>query len=84
MRATMNYKIINKFRKEEITHIAFDMVDKETKTFYGFAQNLKWGSMCDVARVSVKGSDDVFEKALALYERGVNMFECGNGIVVIE
>lgn len=81
---TMKYKFVGECRGKSISHISFDMVNRETKTFYGVAHYIGWLSMDDIGRVVINGTDDAFDKALALYERGINMFGAKNGIVVIE
>lgn len=66
-----------------ITHISFDRVDIEKKVFYGVAHYLDWANMKDLGRIVANGTDDEFEKAYQMYQRGVNMFEVfGNQIII--
>ena len=85
MNNVMNFKIVGElYSKSPITHIAFDMVDEKEHIFYGQAFNYDWGGNGYICRVVVTGADEVFNKALSLYKRGVNMFNVGVGIVIIE
>ena len=79
----LKYKFVDNVCGKSISHISFDMVDEDTKTFYGVAHYIGL-SMKDIGRISAKGSDKAFEKALAFYRRGVNMFSAKDGIVVIQ
>ena len=81
---TFTFKANDNYKGQTITNIDFDMVDRKTKTFYGNAYFINWANMKHLGRVVVKGTDDAFNKALSLYERGVNLFKCGNEVVVIE
>lgn len=80
---TLKYKFVSECCGKSISHISFDMVDRKTKTFYGVAHHIGL-CMHDIGRVVINGTDDAFDKALALYERGVNMFGASDGIVVID
>ena len=84
MKDILKFKVVGKpLNNLPITHISFDIVNESNKTFGGVAHSIEM-CMHDVCRVIVSGDDDVFNKALSLYKRGVNMFNVGAGIVVIE
>ena len=79
----LKYKFVGNVCGKSISHISFDMVDEDTKTFYGVAHYI---GLCmeDIGRITAKGTDEAFDKALAFYKRGVNMFSAKDGIIVIQ
>jgi hypothetical protein len=68
-----------------VTHISFDMVNENTKTFYGIAHFINHFNMKDVGRIeTIEMTDDDFNKINGLYQRGVNMFSANDNYIFIK
>lgn len=78
----MRYKFIGDRRTNNVTHVAFDIVDEVKKRFYGVAYCVGYLRMDWVGRVVTTSNED-FEEALRLYKKGCNMFGVENEIIRI-
>lgn len=59
----------NIHKKPMITHIDFDMVNIERKTFYGSAYFLDWANMNNLGRIVAKCDDADFEKHIVYIKK---------------
>lgn len=68
-----------------VTHIAFDMVNESTKTFYGNAYYINYLNMKDIGRIETIELTDVdFDEINELYKKGVNIFSANDEYIFIE
>lgn len=68
-----------------VTHIAFDMVNESTKTFYGIAHFINHYNMKDIGRIETIELTDVdFDEINELYKKGVNIFSANDEYIFIE
>ena len=74
------YNKISQKNLPKVSHISFDMKNDDLKQAYGFAldEDLK-----TLGRVVAEGNDEEYTKLCEFMDRGVNMFNASNGIVVI-
>lgn len=73
----MEFKFIpyGEAKKNNITHIAIDMIDREKKKAFGTAHEFGL-CMRYLGRIETTSYDkDEFDRLEMLYKRGVNMFE---------
>lgn len=78
----MKYKFVENERRNNITHIAFDMVDEVNKKIYGVAYFIGYLRMDWIGRIVTTSNEDI-EEALRLYKKGCNMFKVENGEIII-
>ena len=78
----MRYKFVENGRTNNVTHVAFDMVDEVNKKFYGVAYYVGHYRMDWSGRIVTTSNED-FDEALRLYKKGCNMFKVENGEIKI-